>query len=197
MTEINGQTGTVTAVNYNALTFTVNINSTGFTTYTSGGNAQIVNGVTNLTNFMLAVRANNSWRDAELASLVGMTANGIVYPSLYNLSNQNEWAAIYPDVYGTTDAKFRAHEIFNAQSSTSITYGSGYWVSPGLNPATTMSLRHRSFPVPVGYPGPVRKTASVYGHRQNQRLGSTFTSGSPSAHRIGAGTRPPPPRRRK
>lgn len=60
---------------------------------------------------------------------------------------------------------------------------------PYLNQTTTMSLRHRNFPVPVGYP-----QASVYGHRNSQRLGSTFVSGNRSAHRIGAGTSTPPSR---
>ena len=42
MTEINGLTGTVTA--FDATTITVNINSTGFTTYVSGGTAALLNG---------------------------------------------------------------------------------------------------------------------------------------------------------
>jgi hypothetical protein len=69
--------------------------------------------------------------------------------------------------------------------------------APGVNPAATTSLRHRNFPVPAGYPQAKSRLATPYGHRPTQRLGSTFTSGHPGAHRIGAGTRSPPPRRRK
>lgn len=50
MTEINGLTGTVSAAD--ATTFTVNIASTGFTTYTSGGVATKQMTVTNSIRFL-------------------------------------------------------------------------------------------------------------------------------------------------
>lgn len=110
----------------------------------------------------------------------------------------NIWSIFDTNIYATPSPQWAAIVDFNNSEPPPPTPADQQPPAspPYLNAITTTTLRHRSFPVPSGYPHAKSSLVSPYGHRANQRLGSTFRSGSPNAHRIGAGIKLPPRRRK-
>jgi hypothetical protein len=203
-TELNGNTYTVLSVA--GQTVTLNVDSSGFTPYVSGGSALYVGSATWQTNLFYAWKyafpTASPIRYYTLTGYYEMFASlggNIDFASEFDFSGNatnHEWS-MWPNVFGETPPRPIAAQQFADEQNYQPQPYHGVNVPPYLNPITTTTLRHRNFPVPVGYPKARNTLASPYGHRATQRLGSTFTSGNPGAHRIGAGTRPPPPRRRK
>jgi hypothetical protein len=102
MTELNGNTYEVVAVNGNSVT--IDVDSTGFTTYTSGGVATYVNSMT-YRNALRAASKNAPILEHWLRRMysICLTVGGS-FPSCYLLSGaSNAWSVLDPDVFVSPD----------------------------------------------------------------------------------------------
>lgn len=112
MVELNGNTYTVASVA--GQNVTIDVNSTGFTTYTSGGTATYVNSMTQ-RNVLRAASKNV----VELNYVLGVSydefrAAGGRFPSCYLFSGANAaWPVLDPDVYVDNPPQWEAIVAFN------------------------------------------------------------------------------------
>jgi hypothetical protein len=118
MTQLNGNTYTVTNVSGNQVT--IDVNSTGFTAYSSGGTLTYVNSAT-YTNALRGAGKSASNLQTYLAlHYANMTAAGGTFPSCYELSafppppGSNIWS-ILQDIYQpfSTSSQARAIQDYN------------------------------------------------------------------------------------
>jgi len=112
MTELNGNTYAVVAVDQNNRLVTIDVNSTGFTTYTSGGTATFVNSMTLRNAFRLATKFAPAIGDITKNINSRWLARG-EYPSAYVLTGPNGWAKLYPDIYATPTEEWDAWVAFS------------------------------------------------------------------------------------
>lgn len=99
MTEINGGPYEVLSVDRNARTITVDVDSTGFTTYSSGGSATLVGA----SDLIVALR-NATKSSPAVETMVEnvwdlFTLYGGRNPSHFNLTGNDEWSACQPTIY--------------------------------------------------------------------------------------------------
>lgn len=93
MTELNGNTYSVTGVSGNNVT--INVNSTGFTTYGSGGTATYTGSKTIWNAFIAAVHASTKLADMALHMNTHYALCGGLWPSTYVLNGSNPWGKCY------------------------------------------------------------------------------------------------------
>jgi hypothetical protein len=118
MTQLNGNTYTINAVSGNLVT--INVNSTGFTAYSSGGQVAYVNSQTYSNNlrkagkFTAALGVKNTLMYSNLAALAG---SGFVseYPSNFILTGiNNVWSVLDPDIYASRTPQFQSIVAWNS-----------------------------------------------------------------------------------
>ena len=97
MTQINGLTGTVTAST--ATTATVNINSSAFTAYTSGGTMTLTGSMTYINALYAAVWTSTRLSDQELNASQRLIAMGIKEPSMFGITGDSTWGKMKPNIY--------------------------------------------------------------------------------------------------
>lgn len=111
MTQLNGNTYTVTAVSGNSVT--INANSTGFSTFTSGGTVTYVNSGSYVNRLRYAAKFVPHFATHYQTNLDNFTDAGGVYPSQYLIAGTSAspldqtafgtgqvWPVLDPDVYG-------------------------------------------------------------------------------------------------
>lgn len=99
MTQLNGNTYTVTAVSGQQVT--VNVNSSAFGTYTSGGAALFVGSKTLLNTFRSATKDAPALVEVTRKSFSNCLRIG-VYPSVYNIGGSDIWSVDDPSIYRST-----------------------------------------------------------------------------------------------
>lgn len=112
MTQLNGNTYTVTAVSGNNVT--INVNSTGFSTYTSGGTATYTGSGVKRIAFLAGLRASTATGEMAQKHYSNFAMNGGVACANYTLAGNSEWGMMHwPNLYGVT-AQGTAAETFSA-----------------------------------------------------------------------------------
>ncbi len=114
MTQLNGNTYTVVSVVGNSVT--IDVDSTGFSAYSSGGSATYVNSMTFQNDFREMVRLDPQMADMHRLLNTRMWLKGVRFPSTYALSGRHIWSNYQPDIY----APYPAAEG-NEEFSTSAT----------------------------------------------------------------------------
>lgn len=102
MTQLNGNTYTITAVSGNLVT--INVNSSAFGTYTSGGSIDYVNSQTYSNNLRMAGKQTVTLGTITASlynSLAGLSGSGLTveFPSNYLISGAGIWGSRTPDIY--------------------------------------------------------------------------------------------------
>ena len=114
MTQLNGNTYTVTNVAANLIS--INVDSTGFTAYSSGGTATYVNSATQIANLRLESELLSQIVGTLVTSTYAtlLAAPG-VFPSHFDLSGPATgiWHIFDPTIYGTISPQFAAIAKFN------------------------------------------------------------------------------------
>jgi hypothetical protein len=130
MTEMNGLTPTVTAVTASNK-FKVNVDSTSFTTWTSGGTVTMPNAGALIKTFVLAAVAHPDAKQLNRDMFQRFTLAGGLWPSYLQLSGMesstfaggSQWRNLDTDIYETIDPKFparRAAEEWNVEKPIKI-----------------------------------------------------------------------------
>lgn len=100
MTQLNGNSYTVVSSNDAAHTITINVNSTGFSTYTSGGSGSYVGSGVKLSNLRAASKAVAAIETYERKMFSECLRRGMTYPSVFELTgNGSAWAVLDPDIF--------------------------------------------------------------------------------------------------
>jgi PKD repeat protein len=134
MTELNGNTYTVVSSTGN--TMTINVDSTGFTTYTSGGTATYVNSATLVTNLRRASKYTPAVETYELQTYNDFVDLGGEFPSCYMLCGYQLWSVWDPAIYEETPStRWDAILAFNSVSAP----GADFTASP-LTGTTPLSV---------------------------------------------------------
>lgn len=104
----------VTAVN--GQQFTLDVDSTGFGAYTSGGQAIYANLTDIVNQFRGATYAAPHLYDRTLDNYNNYVAMGGTFPSQYTIAGPtvSAWRVKYPDIWGTTSTAYDAIAAFNA-----------------------------------------------------------------------------------
>ena len=111
MTQINGQNAKVTYVDN--VTASFNVNSTGFSTYTSGGYL-LVPSVGVRRDFRDGSRTFYRLYSIETTNMKYFLQAGGLYPSLFNIGGaSNVWSALQPTVYNNDAQKWDAFRLFS------------------------------------------------------------------------------------
>jgi len=118
MTQLNGNTYTITAVSGNLVT--INVNSTGFSAYTSGGQVNYVNSLTYSNNLRQA--GGNSpglgtVNTTMYTNFAALAQSGFVaeYPSNFLYTGTgNIWAVLNPDIYAPLTSQWNSIVAYNA-----------------------------------------------------------------------------------
>lgn len=122
MTQLNGNTYTIVAVNGQQMT--INVDSTAFTTYTSGGTATYVNSQTYVTAFSTACKFAPSLTAWTQKLYTSFTKRGGKFPSCYMFSgNSAVWSVFDPDIYATVHPQWDGIVSFNSNGPSTL-YGS-------------------------------------------------------------------------
>lgn len=137
MTEINNQT--VTVVSRNGQQVTVDLDTTTYSTYTSGGSARVVTSKTKIDAMRTASVLRTELFALESYNLAKCVTVGIEFPSCYNLAGPNLWAACYQTIY-TETGKFDAHVQFNALAEPTPEV----YQSPNVGGAGAPTIRRRA-----------------------------------------------------
>lgn len=116
MVEVNGNTYTVVSVNTGTRAVTLNVDSTGFTTYVSGGTVTYV-GIMALRNTVRAATKNASGLlQLTMDNYNGFLAAGGVFPSCFQFTgispSNNAWSVL-EDIYEINPPQFEAIRLFN------------------------------------------------------------------------------------
>lgn len=112
MTQLNGNTYTVTGVSGNNVT--INVNSTGFTTYVSGGTATYTGSGVIMENFTKAIRSSTATGEMAQKHYSNFAMNGGKACANYTLAGNAEWGMMHwPNLYGVT-GQGAAAEVFSA-----------------------------------------------------------------------------------
>lgn len=113
MTQLNGNTYTVVSVVGNAVT--INVNSSGFSAYTSGGSATYVNSMTLCNNWRRALKACPDFREITRMINQHMYFRGALYPSAYSFTGfNNSWSKLAPDEYGAVTGDWNGYLDFSS-----------------------------------------------------------------------------------
>ena len=113
MTELNGKSSAVVAVT--ADTFAIDLDSTAFSAYTSGGNATYVNSRIHRTTLRAASKQVASLEDITTQNLINFLRAGGEFPSCYVLSGRdNAWSVFDPDIYATPSPQWKGIVKFNS-----------------------------------------------------------------------------------
>ena len=116
MTELNGRTATIVAVSGNDVT--IDIDSSGFGTYVSGGTATYVNSGAYINNLRAAGKYAPNLRDFTLQNYNNFLAAGGEFPSCYLLAGpKNVWSIFDPDIYASPSAQWAAIIAFNHEKT--------------------------------------------------------------------------------
>ncbi len=114
MTELNGKSSAVVAVT--ADTFTIDMDSTRFGAYTSGGNATYVNSRTNRLALRAASKQVASLEEITVQNYNNFLKAGGEFPSCYVLSGPgNAWSVFDPDIYATPSPQWKGIVKFNSR----------------------------------------------------------------------------------
>ena len=114
MTQVNGNTYTVVSVAGQLVT--INVDSTGFSAYTSGGTATFVNSLTNRTALRAASKYHADIYGYELGAMNAFKTAGAKFPSQYALSGKGiAWSIYDPDIYAVPTPRWAAIQTFNAE----------------------------------------------------------------------------------
>lgn len=112
MTQLNGNSYTVVSVA--GQNVTINVNSTGFSTYTSGGTATYVNSKTQNNNLATAARSSSYLRTAEYTMFSQCVRSGGVFPACYEFSGGELFSVWIPDTYASpTPPRWLGMQDFN------------------------------------------------------------------------------------
>ena len=113
MTELNGKSSAVVAVT--ADTFAIDLDSTAFSTYTSGGIAIHVNSRIHRTALRAASKQVTSLEDITMQNFNNFLRAGGEFPSCYVLSGRgNAWSIFDPDIYATPSPQWTGIVKFNS-----------------------------------------------------------------------------------
>jgi hypothetical protein len=113
MTEINGKSSAVVAVTSD--TFAIDLDSTAFSTYTSGGSATYVNSRIHRTALRVASKQVASLEDITMQNFNNFLRAGGEFPSSYVLSGRgNAWSVFDPDIYATPSPQWNGIVKFNS-----------------------------------------------------------------------------------
>ena len=116
MTELNGRTATIVAVSSNDVT--INVDSSQFGTYASGGTATYVNSGTYINNLRAAGKYAPNLRDLTLQNYRNFLAAGGEFPSCYLLAGaKNAWSIFDPDIYASPSTQWAAIIAFNHEKT--------------------------------------------------------------------------------
>jgi PKD repeat protein len=116
MTELNGNTYTVVSSTGN--TMTLNVDSTGFTAFSSNGTATYVNSATLVTTLRRASKFTPAVETYELQTYNDFVDLGGEYPSCYMLSGYQLWSVWDPSIYeDTPSTRWDAILAFNSVSA--------------------------------------------------------------------------------
>jgi hypothetical protein len=114
MTELNGNTYTCVAVNLANNTFTLDVDTRGFGTWTSGGVVQYVGTKDLLNNFRAASKAVPALAGLTAQLYAAASAAGTEFPSCYLFSGAGgAWSVLDPDIYATPSPQWDAIKAFN------------------------------------------------------------------------------------
>jgi PKD repeat protein len=115
---------------------TINVDSTGFTTYTSGGTATYVNSATLVTNLRRASKYTPAVETYELQTYNDFVDLGGEFPSCYMLCGYQLWSVWDPAIYEETPStRWDAILAFNSVSAP----GADFTASP-LTGTTPLSV---------------------------------------------------------
>ena len=111
MTQLNGNTYTVVSVAGNNVT--INVNSTGFGTWTAGGTATYVNSQTWVTALRVASKSPTSNQFILTAAYNDFINAGFEFPSMLVMGGPSTFAVWSPDIYAATPPQWNAIVAFN------------------------------------------------------------------------------------
>jgi hypothetical protein len=112
MTELNGRTALILHVSENSVT--IDIDSSGFGTYKSGGIATYVSSATYINNLRGAGKYAPLLRDYTLENYKNFLTAGGEFPSCYMLAGpENVWSVFDPNIYAPPSAQWAAIVAFN------------------------------------------------------------------------------------
>jgi hypothetical protein len=115
MTELNGNTYEVTARDENAHTFTLDVDSSGFTAFTSGGTATYVSSGLYRTQLMEAGKESAAMQALTLSMYEQIVALGVEFPSQYIFCGEDVvWTIFDPNIYATASPAWAGIAEFNA-----------------------------------------------------------------------------------
>ncbi len=113
MTQLNGNTYTVVSVSGNSVT--INVDSTGFSTYTSGGSALYVSAIGWIKTLRRASKAVASIQTHLTTNYNSFVTAGGTFPSCFQLAGDSTWGVWDPDIYASpTPPQWSAIVAFNA-----------------------------------------------------------------------------------
>lgn len=112
MTQLNGNTYDVVAVNGNSVT--INVDSTGFSTFTTGGTATYVGDGLRRTAFRTAAKYTETAGRAAAGFYKELVAIGVENPSHFNLCFPGQAWGLMDSVYAENSPQFEAVARFNA-----------------------------------------------------------------------------------
>lgn len=122
MTQLNGNTYTVsaTSVGGDPLKIKINVDSSGFSAYTSGGTVVYVGATTNLNILRAAFRLHPSLAaytyGGAVSNYQGLVTAGGTFPSQFDLSaSSSAWGLYQPDLYSTPSPAATGIHNFNYQ----------------------------------------------------------------------------------
>jgi hypothetical protein len=112
MTELNGRTASIVEVSHNSVT--IDIDSSAFGAYVSGGTATYVNSSAYVSNLRAAGKYAPNLRDYTLQNYNNFLVAGGEFPSCYVLSGpKNVWSIFDPDIYAPPSTQWAAIVAFN------------------------------------------------------------------------------------
>jgi hypothetical protein len=114
MTELNGNTYTITSIDDTLGRMTIDVDSSGFTNYTSGGSAVYIGSQTAVNTMRRAGKWEDSIYDIELLMLNQSQANGD-FPACYMLCGANSPYSVFdPTIWDDPTPRWQAILDFNA-----------------------------------------------------------------------------------
>jgi hypothetical protein len=118
MTQLNNNTYTVVSVDKVAKTITINVDSTGFSTYTSDGTAQLVGYKDLCTAYNAGVYYADANRVESLRANRIFVEMGGEFPSEYLFASDTVWGLLHPNLYQYTVApRYKAAVAFNERTT--------------------------------------------------------------------------------
>ncbi|WP_156948732.1 ubiquitin-activating E1 FCCH domain-containing protein [Bradyrhizobium sp. WSM1417] len=104
MVELNGNTYKVISVNGNSVT--IDVNSSSFAPYTSGGTASYQGDAVNRTALRKASKSSNVLPIAWKQFYTGLAGLGTEFPSVFQFAGaDNSWSVLDPDIYSSSTSQ--------------------------------------------------------------------------------------------